>query len=143
MAHSQGFSFGENLVSALLFFFPRALWESKMSNSGEILGEFLTNTYGMWFTNISCPLIGELYWAGGVPAVIIGAVFLGYLFSKIERLKVYPQYAALYLYVSFSLFFIMRGALMPAVAFTAGGSVAFYLVSLLHQRRLPSSISMH
>lgn len=78
----NGYSMGEQLGSAFLFFVPRSIWESKPITSGQFIGNYLIEKHGFWFNNISNPFISEGYLNFGIFGVILFAFFLAYFFSK-------------------------------------------------------------
>ncbi|GAK88231.1 hypothetical protein JCM19297_2744 [Nonlabens ulvanivorans] len=57
----DGFSYGYQLLSALLFFVPRSLWVAKPDSSGLIVGNHVIDHYDFHFANLSNPYIAELY----------------------------------------------------------------------------------
>jgi oligosaccharide repeat unit polymerase len=115
-----GLSNGEQLLGALLFFIPRAIWPTKPLGSGHTVISGLNQFY---FTNVSAPLASESYINFGIVGVIIGAIILGKLLKWIDNeywesegeLKVikiiYPSLMLMF-------FFLLRGDMMSAWAFT-------------------------
>jgi hypothetical protein len=79
---NEGFSFGKQLLSALLFFIPRSIWESKPNTSGEFIGDYLIENYNFWFNNISNPFVSEAYLNFGFLGIILFAIILAFFFSK-------------------------------------------------------------
>jgi oligosaccharide repeat unit polymerase len=80
MTSENSFSYGYQLLGALLAFVPRVFWESKPEPTGSIAAEYM----GYHFTNISSPLISELYVDLGYIGITIGAVLLGYLLRLLD-----------------------------------------------------------
>lgn len=134
MVQEDGYSYGGNILSALLFFVPRGLWGNKMEHSGTYLGDFLINNYSMWFNNLSFPLAVEFYWGFGLLGVVMGAISVGLALAYVERMKKHAVYYPFYAYLSFSMFFIMRGSFMPSYAFTMGGVASLIIVGKFLKR---------
>lgn len=78
----NGFSLGEQLSSAIFFFVPRAVWDTKPISSGQFIGNYLIEEHGFWFNNISNPFISEGYLNFGIFGVILFAFIIAYFFSK-------------------------------------------------------------
>ena len=57
----HGMQWGRQLLGALLFFVPSAVWSGKPLASGIFIANYLIANYSMWFTNLSAPLIAEGY----------------------------------------------------------------------------------
>lgn len=82
-AHVQGLQ-PTQLLGPLLFWVPRSVWPGKPHDTGVIVGQAM----GLDFVNLSAPLPSELYMAGGVFAVGLGGVFLGFLWARLDRLLI-------------------------------------------------------
>jgi oligosaccharide repeat unit polymerase len=80
-AEKTGLHWGGNLLSAILFFVPRAYWESKSHGTGVDAAIYL----GYHFFNVSAPLPSEFYIDFGFIGVIIGAALFGYVLARIDR----------------------------------------------------------
>ena len=124
-----GFSFGLNFIAGVAFFVPRAIWLSKPINLGILSAT--ANDYV--FTNLSAPIVSELYYALGWFAIVFGGILFGYFFNAfdhtiklgIERYGVL-RYGISVIMVSFS-FIIFRGsfgAVFPLI------SVLLFIFSL-------------
>lgn len=132
-----GFSWGHQLLGALLFFIPRSIWPDKPVGSGSAIATLL----GWDFTNVSMPLIGESYLNFGIIGVITLAMFMGVILKKAdinyfrcvekEPHKIY--FVEIYFPFTLGLlFFIMRGDLLSSWAFYIGFMsplVVLYLVN--------------
>ena len=70
-AELNGFSFGEQFLTAALFFIPRSIWHDKGLDSGVLLANFIRYPN----ENLSGPLWAEAYLDGGFVAVV-GVFFL-------------------------------------------------------------------
>ena len=130
----HGCQWGHQLIGSLFFFVPSSLWTTKPLSTGIFLGYYLINHYGMWFTNLSAPLVAEGYldfgWAGvalyaGVLAFLVN--LLNNLARRADRWVNLP----LAMYGSMFLVFLMRGSLMVAVGFAAGAFLSFATASML------------
>lgn len=71
------FTFGGQLLGALFIFIPRSIWTDKPFATGQIAAENM----GYQFTNISSPLISEIYIDFGY----IGTIALGLLIGAAVR----------------------------------------------------------
>ena len=78
---SEGYTWGNQILSALLFFVPRSIWENKALPTGALLG---TNE-GFSYTNLSSPIYIEGYLDLGFIGVAILAYILGYLIFASDR----------------------------------------------------------
>ena len=76
-----GWQYGLQILSAFLFFVPRAIWSSKAEPTGTITSE----AAGYTFTNVSQPLPSELFVDFGWIGMIVGAIALGLLFRRFDR----------------------------------------------------------
>lgn len=123
----EGFYYGGQLLGVIFFFIPRAYWESKPIGTGELIGDYLTTNYSMWFSNLSAPLPAEGYINFGV----LGVMLFGYLFSKVFSsklsLKVFLECKAFYLYLSFSIIFMLRGEMLSTFSYTFTTLITLYL----------------
>jgi len=71
----------EQLLGPPFFWVPRIVWPDKPYDTGIALALFK----GFHFTNLSAPIPAELYVAGGVFAVILGGVLMGWLWTRLDR----------------------------------------------------------
>jgi len=76
-----GLQYGVQLLSAFLFFVPRAIWADKAEPTGTITAE----SAGYTFTNISQPLPSEFYVDFGWLGVAASGIILGWLFYRFDR----------------------------------------------------------
>jgi hypothetical protein len=132
---------GKQLLGALLFFVPSALWTSKPLATGIFLGNYLIAHYSMWFTNLSAPLVGEGYLDFGYIGVVAYAAgtayfvtFLNTLARRRDRWAAFPMAT----YASVFLMIVLRGSLMIATAFGVAAFLAFGLASALLSTKLGS-----
>lgn len=129
-----GYKFGYQLVGAILFFFPRSIWMNKPQATGAEVGNYLISEHNMWFNNLSSPLPAEAYIDFGILGVIVYALFFAILSVYLGRISLKSnsrlcKYTAIY--VSMCYMFILRGALMPAVAYTVGAVVTLLVIPKL------------
>lgn len=126
-----GHTSGYQTLSSLLFFVPRALWEAKGVASAEILGVYLMDHYSHWMTNISFPILAEGYLEFGIVGVVAVGALVGQYCKFIDYLTTKSDFKFVGIYLSFTLIFMMRGPLLPYIAYTSGAVIAFVFVSLL------------
>lgn len=79
----NGFSYGYQLLSGLLFFIPRGIWASKPNSTGELIGDYLISDYDFFYSNLSNPMVAEGYVNFGIFGVIVMAFVLGYFVIKL------------------------------------------------------------
>jgi hypothetical protein len=129
-----GFNYGSGFLSSLFFFVPRSIWVGKSLASGYILGDFLSVDYSMWFTNLSCPVIGEGYLDFGIIGVlgysVIFSIFLIYVDKLNSHYDIMKRFLGLFF--TFQILFILRGSLMPALAYTVGFFLAWFTIYRLN-----------
>jgi hypothetical protein len=130
----HGMQLGHQLMGSLLFFVPSSIWSEKPLATGIFLADYLIANYGMWFTNLSAPLIAEGYLDFGYVGVIAYAwVLAGFitLLNKVatrtDRNEAFPMA----IYASVFLMMILRGSLMIALGFAAAAFLSFRLASAL------------
>lgn len=121
---AYGCTFGSQLLGVLLFFIPSAIWTSKPIGSGAML--IKTELGSQTFSNVSCPFIAEGYVNFGIIGIVIFALFLGILITKLDK-KYWENIGtnkngmfAPYLFLVFMLFFVMRGDLLSGFAYLCG-----------------------
>lgn len=123
----QGMVFGKNIISALAFIIPRSIWNGKMLNSGGIAASY----YGSWFTNVSSPFFGELYFSLKWLGVVIGSIVLAFVALKIdswdESLNLMKR--GTFCIVVGMTIYICRGSLIASMAFTLGLILALFIIS--------------
>ncbi|MDR3468647.1 MAG: hypothetical protein P4M07_22175 [Xanthobacteraceae bacterium] len=72
---NEGFSYGTNILSALLFFIPRAIWPGKSEHVGYYIFPQLRYYRDVWTDNVSSPPPAEGYFACGmIGAAVFGAL---------------------------------------------------------------------
>ena len=133
-----GLQWGHQLLGSLLFFVPSSLWGSKPVATGIFLGNYLSTHYGMWFTNLSAPLVAEGYLDFGYVGVVAYATGLAYLVTFLNWLARRNTWSALpmAIYASVFLMIVMRGSLMIATGFAVAAYLSFCLASGLLSAKL-------
>lgn len=121
----HGATLGAQLLGVFLFFMPSSMWPSKPIGSGAMLiqSELGSNA----FSNVSCPFIAEGYVNFGIMGIVIFALLLGVLITKLDmkywaNVKLYADNGmfAPYLFFVFMLFFVLRGDLLSSFAYVCG-----------------------
>ncbi len=115
----NGITYGKQILGTVFFWVPRTVWADKPIPSGQLIAQ----SAGYRDTNLSFPLWGEAYLDGGIFAVILVFLLYGLLTGKVERMylqnegrrhnyltPLVPVFAAYQ-------FFLLRGALMSALAY--------------------------
>ncbi|WP_178991311.1 O-antigen polymerase [Winogradskyella schleiferi] len=118
----NGFSFGYQLLSGLLFFVPRAIWTSKPLSTGELVGDFIADQYNFNFTNLSNPLVSEGYINFGIFGVILLSFVLALVMVRLliwlnrpDQLKKIIAF-----YFAIHLLFLLRGDFTNGYAYFIG-----------------------
>ena len=126
---TYGTTSGFQLLGALLFFVPRAIWPSKPVGSGYTIAQ----TDGQTFLNVSCPLPGE----GLVNFGLLGLLIFALLISAGARAmdskywnndQLSNELQLIYPFICLFLFFIMRGDMLSSVSYLVGCVVSFLIV---------------
>ena len=120
---------GQNLLTVLLCFIPRSLWPGKMQPSGSIIFTYFQSQ----FTNVSCPIMAEYFLAFGYFGVVLGALFTGWLFRKIDGFDDSTSYfkKGVFCIASGLLIYILRGAMLPTVSYTLALIISLGIVIIL------------
>lgn len=79
---------GRQFLGSLLFWVPRSMWPGKPEDTAIVLADYR----GYKFTNISSPFWAELLVNGGVIAVVIGFLIIGFALRKLDD-RLVPAYA--------------------------------------------------
>jgi hypothetical protein len=137
-AEDGGYRYGVNLLSALLFFFPRDFWAGKSRGTGGESAAF--NGYD--FFNISAPLPSEFFVDFGLVGVVIGAALFGALLAKVDgQIRGYrtsPDMLQLFCPATIVgyLFIILRGSLVGVLGpVTLTYSIIWLSTKLIEFRR--------
>ncbi|WP_336369205.1 oligosaccharide repeat unit polymerase [Rahnella perminowiae] len=131
-----GYSWGINFIAGISFFIPRSLWESKPTNLGMLAAEH----QGYFYTNLSAPLVGELYYAGDMIFVILGALIIGIITGRadsfLRKAKV-SYYYFIGLWLSSFSFIIFRGsfgAIAPPIMLGLCSSLLLLFINKLSRK---------
>ncbi|TNE30259.1 MAG: hypothetical protein EP350_08745 [Alphaproteobacteria bacterium] len=131
-----GINLGQQLISAIFFFVPRAFWEGKSEHTGVITAQ--AAGYRDLNFNVSAPLPAELYVDFGLVGLIGGAILLGWAIQRIDERLTTSWAASLKgkctaaMIGGFSIIFL-RGALLavgPMLFTLAAGLIALRLFVL-------------
>jgi hypothetical protein len=136
----KNFHYGLQTIGSLLFFVPRSFWAEKPISSGQLLGEYLSRNYQLWFENISFPFPAEGYIDFGLPGVILFAIALAWYSRRIDVLANINDNAIIKIssiYFSIFLLFILRGSLLPATAYGIGAYLAITVVPFIFSKLWP------
>ncbi|WP_300014145.1 hypothetical protein [Pseudonocardia sp.] len=77
----RGPEWGRTILSALLFWVPRSVWDGKSVPASITVAEYR----GYGFTDLSLPVSAELYLNFGVAGVVVGMVALGALWARLDH----------------------------------------------------------
>lgn len=132
----NGVVFGKQMIGNLLFFIPREIWIDKPLGTGYTI----MNSINYGFTNVSEPLIGEVYFNFGYIGIIICGYILGTFMRHIDNIYwnssvdkksfirlIYPFYIFLF-------FFSLRGDFLSTFAFTSAYVSVFFVLYHLTKR---------
>lgn len=136
----NGFMWGNNLLSAALFFVPRSLWPGKAERSDLVVAKAL----GYRQKNLSSAYWSESYMAFGLPGLALLLLLYGYGSQWLEQryvlARLYGQIATagpLALMIPFwgaYQFYFLRGNLITAVGYSA---LPLALMWYLYRRNKP------
>ena len=108
------FTWGNQLLGALLFFVPRSVWSEKPVGSGYHVAEMS----GFNFLNVSAPLWAEGFINFGLIGTFIFMLLLGMLLKRLDSFALLPSHSiATRVMIAFLVGFltmILRGDLMTA-----------------------------
>ncbi len=128
----NGFSLGYQLLSTLLFFIPRSIWQSKPLSTGEHIGNYLIENHHFSFNNLSNPIVSEGYINFGLIGVFFMAILLSYFMIKFMKwlnsdssLKEIIAF-----YFAIHLIFLLRGDFTNGVVYFIGTFIGVYLIPI-------------
>ncbi len=81
----NGFSYGDNILSSLLFFVPRSFWSGKSEHLAYYVWPQVRYYRNVWTNNLSSPLFAEGYYAFGLIGAAMITALLFYIFVTLER----------------------------------------------------------
>ena len=125
-----GFSFGNQLLSAYLFFVPRGLWEDKPISTGQLVGEHLIDKYDFTYSNLSNPLVSEGFINFGIFGVIIGAILLAFVLVKAIGWLRSDDYLkrTMAFYLAIHLIFLLRGDFTNGFSYYVGALIGVVFI---------------
>ncbi|HEY2782772.1 MAG TPA: hypothetical protein VGI90_18455 [Steroidobacteraceae bacterium] len=135
----HGVQWGHQLLGAVLFFVPSAVWSAKPLATGIFLADYLITNYSMWFTNLSAPLVAEGYLDFGPLGVVLYAAVAAFIVSGLNSLAKRSDkwiFYPLAVYGAVFLMIVLRGSLMIALGFAAAAYLAFLFASGLLSMKL-------
>jgi len=111
----EGINYGRQVMSTLLFFVPRGVWEGK----SEPTGVLVASTLGYKFKNLSAPISAEFYMDGKLPGVIIGMLLLGLLYRMLYLQSGLNSSLSTSFFCFFCAYqtYFLRGSMMAVVGF--------------------------
>lgn len=120
VTEKTGIQFGHQIGGAILFWVPRTAWLEKPISTGQWVAE----NVGYSFTNLSSPLWAEFYVDGGWLLVILGFIGYGRLVRTLDQwyetsdgsAEVKVVSVLVPIYAGYQIF-LLRGSLMPAIAY--------------------------
>ncbi|MFT4801035.1 MAG: hypothetical protein ACI93N_000800 [Flavobacteriaceae bacterium] len=129
----EGFSFGYQLLSSILFFVPRSIWTSKPNSTGEIVGDYLIEQYSFGdghFNNLSNSIVSEGYVNFGVLGVILLSISLAFIIVKFINWlhSGSPLKEIIAFYLAVHLMFLLRGDLTNGLAYFIGPFIGIYII---------------
>lgn len=77
----HGLEWGQTILSAVLFWVPRSVWDGKSLPASITIAEYR----GYGFTDLSLPVSAELYLNFGVIGVAVGMFALGALWARLDH----------------------------------------------------------
>lgn len=127
---NKGFSYGYQMLSGLLFFIPRSIWESKPPSSGLVVGNTLRDEYDFFFTNVANPFLSEAYDNFGYVGIALFAFFLVYaifIFKKwLISDNIFKQCTSIYF--ALHILMLLRGDFTNGMAYMGGALLSLYLI---------------
>lgn len=125
-----GFSMGYQLLSALLFFVPRDLWDEKPYTTGQVVGEHLMEKHDFLYFNLSNPMVSEGFVNFGILGVILMAIALGFVIVKMIGWLKSEDYLKkiMAFYFALHLLFLLRGDFGNGFSYYVGPLIGVILV---------------
>lgn len=130
IVEQRGLYWGEQLLSAFLFFIPRSLWAGKPDSSGMIVGDYLIEDYDYYFANLSNPLVSEGFMNFGIVGVVLMAIALAmtiaYFLTWLASSDILKRAVAFYFAVH--LLFLLRGDFTNGYSYFVGTFIGLYII---------------
>lgn len=143
----NGYSYGSNIGSALLFFIPRSIWPDKSQHVAYYVFDYIKFYRGISTDNLSSPLPAEGYFAFGMPGAILftAVIFLAFVYFE-RRAAVSDESSVWRLIVSISpmlTMILLRGPFLVGYSEFMGHIGAVLLSAfLLNLRMVPRRTGM-
>lgn len=134
------FSYGKQLLGALLFFFPRSIWTTKPYGTGQTV----FTAFHPEFTNVAAPLVSEGYINFGIFGVVIFALVAGAITSWADK-KYWTTNDRLskerivYPFLIIQFFFLLRGDMMSGGAYLIARMVMGLAIYYFTVKKVPIS----
>jgi hypothetical protein len=131
---AAGVGWGSNLVGAVLFFVPRAMWTNKPEPTAWIVYDIAAHTTDLGTNNLSTPLMAEGYYAFGWAGALLIALCYWWGITKITLVsrRNPDSWAFLFRCVCTGLALIfLRGTLIVGVSALAGTFAAAAIPAFL------------
>ena len=114
-----GITWGRQMLGALLYFVPRALWPGKPIGTGAMLMQELNQFY---FSNVSASLMLEGYINFGIIGVFLFGIIVGFAACTVDRAywkekRRWALIRVIYPFTIFQFFFMLRGDMMSSWAY--------------------------
>ena len=127
---------GQQNISSVLFFVPRATWPTKAEDTGVLLADFR----GYKVTNLSAPVSTELYIDGAWFLLVVGMGLLGFVLRRtddaaVASFRTFPAPGVLAGTLPFYLIIMLRGSLLQSMA----GFTTLVVCAAVVGRRVPAS----
>jgi oligosaccharide repeat unit polymerase len=128
---------GLQLIGALLFWVPRALWAGKPVGTSFDFAPYA----GMRADNVSFPLTAEFYVDYGLVGVMLGMFLVGLLYRRLDRFlarKRRPGSLDSYMYViahqemAVLGIYLLRGSFLGSFSYTVGVASTFAVLAVLN-----------
>ncbi len=138
----EGYMYGKQMISNLLFFVPRKLWPQKMVSLGATIADYFNHTHN----NMDSPLIIEFYVDFGIIGLILFTILLAIICARTDLLYWETlnndRYLHKYIYpfIVIIFIFINRGAFMSTFSRMVNILVGFLLVTPLYYKKIIKKI---
>lgn len=127
---TSGITWMRQLIGAVFFWIPRAIWKNKPVGSGYFIAEQL----GWNFKNLSCPLPGEAYINLGFIGILLFAILIGKIMRFLDSCywcrdnEDARRIDVLYPVIMMLFFFMCRGDLLSSTAYMVAYIVVGYIM---------------
>lgn len=133
----NGITWGQQLINIILFFIPRAIWESKPITTNVLIASSQNQT----FTNLSCPLPAEGYvnfgWIGVIIYCFVYAKFNHYIDDVFWNRNTDNEISVInmaYPFLCVITLYINRGPLQPSFIQTIALILPLFLIVLFSKK---------